>query len=112
MHSVELIEEKLLNMTAENTEVIEMSLDQCKVDMFDKRTSPELSDLIWAVAPNILMKNDIPSNKGKLENAKYAIEHSSTPDKNRMFTSYMCRNKPNKLTPFLCQEMKFLQSMM
>jgi nitrite reductase/ring-hydroxylating ferredoxin subunit len=39
------------------------------------------------------MKNDIPSNKGKLEDAKYAVEHSSTADKNRIFTAYMYKDK-------------------
>jgi len=43
------------------------------------------------------MKKDIPSNKGKLEDAKYAVEHNSTADKNRIFTAYMRRDKPNKL---------------
>jgi hypothetical protein len=65
--------------------------------MFDKLTSPELSDFIWAHDPNVLMKKDIPSNKGKLEDAKYAVKHSSTADKNRIFTAFMCRDKPNKL---------------
>ena len=97
MHSIGLIEEKLLNMIAENSEVIERSLDQCTVDMFDKLTSPELSDFIWAHDPNVLMKKDIPSNKGKLEDAKYAIEHNSPAEKNHIFTVYMCRDKQNKL---------------
>ncbi len=65
--------------------------------MFDKLTLPELSDFIWAHDPNVLMKKDIPSNKGKLEDAKYAMEHNSTADKNCIFTAYMCRDKPNKL---------------
>ena len=26
------------------------------------------------------------------------MEHSSTADKNRIFTAFMCRDKPNKLT--------------
>ena len=33
VHSIGLIEEKLLNMIAENSEVIERSLDQCTIDM-------------------------------------------------------------------------------
>lgn len=44
------------------------------------------------------MKKEIPNNKGKLEDAKYAVNHSSIADKNRIFTGYMCRDKPNKLT--------------
>ena len=80
-------------MIAENSEVIERSLDQCTIDMFDKLTSPELSDFIWAHDPNVLMKKDVPSNKGKLEDAKYAVEHNSTADKNRIFTAHnMCRD--------------------
>ena len=98
VHSIGLIEEKLLNMIAENSDVFERSLDQCTVEMFDKLTLPELSDFIWAHDPNVLMKKDIPSNKGKLEDAKYAVEHNSTADKNRIFNAYMCRDKPNKLT--------------
>ena len=97
VHSLGLIEEKLLNMIAENSEVIERSLDQCTIEMFDKLTWPELSDCIWAYDPNVLMKKDIPSNKGKLEDAKYAVEHNSTADKNHIFTVYMCRDKPKKL---------------
>ena len=85
-------------MKIENAEVMERSLDQCTVKMFDKLTSPNLSDFIWVHDPNVLMKKDIPSNKGKLEDTKYAVEHSSTTDKNRIFTAYMCRENPYKLT--------------
>ena len=67
LHSIGLIEGKLLNMITENEAVIERSLNQCTVDMFDKLTSAELSDFIWAHDPNVLMKKDISSNKGKLE---------------------------------------------
>jgi hypothetical protein len=59
------------------------------------------------------MKKDIPINKGKLEDAKYAVEHNPTADKSRIFTAYMCQDKPNKLVSFqLHQGMKFLQPMM
>ena len=71
-------------MITENEADIERSLNQCTVDMFDKLTSAELSDFIWAHDPNVLMKKDIPTNKGKLEDAKYALEHSSTANKNRI----------------------------
>ena len=97
MNSIGFIKDKLLNMFAQCEDVIERSLDQCTVEMFDKLTLPELSDFIWAHDPNALMKKDIPSNKGKLEDAKYAMEHNSTADKNRIFTAYMCRDKPSKL---------------
>ena len=76
MQSIGLIEEKLLNMIAENAEVIERSLNQCTDKMFDKLTLPKLSDFIWERDPNVLMKNDIPRNKGKLEDTKYAVKHS------------------------------------
>jgi len=59
VHSIGLIEEKLQNMIAENAEVMERSLDQYTVVMFDKLTSPKLSDFIWAHDPNVLMKKDI-----------------------------------------------------
>jgi len=66
VHSIELIEEKLLNMIAEDAEVMERSLDQCTVEMFDKLTSPKLSDFIWAHDANVIIKKDIPCNKGRL----------------------------------------------
>ena len=43
------------------------------------------------------MKKDIPSNKGKLEDAMNSVQHSSTTEKNCIFTAYMCRDKSNKL---------------
>ena len=98
MHSIGLIEEKLLNMTAENAEVMKRSSDQCTVKMLDKLTLSKLSDFIWTHDLNVLMKKDIPSNKEQLEDAKHAVEHSSTEDKNPLFTAYMCRDNPNKLT--------------
>ena len=43
VHSIGMIEEKLLHMIAENSEDIERNLDKCTIEMFDKLTSPELS---------------------------------------------------------------------
>ena len=63
MYSIRLIEEKLLNMIAGNSEFLERSLDQCTVEMFDKLTSPELSDFIWAHDPNVVMKKTSQATK-------------------------------------------------
>jgi len=52
---------------------------------------------MWAHDPNVFMNKDIPSNKGKLEDTKYVVEHSSTLDKNCIFNAYMV-NTPDKLT--------------
>ena len=52
--------------------------DQCTDEMFDKLTLPKLSDFIWAHDPNVLMKKDIQSNKGKLEDAKYHCKPKTT----------------------------------
>jgi hypothetical protein len=54
VHSIRLIEEKLLNMIAEKSEVIDRILDQYIVEMFDKLTLPEFSDFIVAHDPNVL----------------------------------------------------------
>ena len=48
------------------------------------------------------MKKEIPSNKGKLEDTMYAVQHILTADNNHIFTAYMCRDKANKLTSLQC----------
>ena len=52
LHSIGLIDTKLLNMIAENEDIIERRLGQCTVDMFDKYNSPGLSHFIRAHEPN------------------------------------------------------------
>jgi hypothetical protein len=46
---------------------------------------------------NVLMKKDIPAKKRKLEDAKYAVDHSSTAHNNGIFTVFMYSKKLNKL---------------
>ena len=62
------------------------------------------TNLVWIIWLHLgtwskcTIEKDIPSRKGKLEDAKHAVENSSKSDKNGIFTAYMCRDKPNKLT--------------
>ena len=82
---------KLLCMLTENMANQEALLD-CSVEVFDQINSSELADFIWTHDQNILLKKDIPSNKGKLADAAKAIELNSTVDNNGIFTAYMCQN--------------------
>lgn len=72
---------------------------QCTVGMFDKLTSLEWSDFIWAHNLNVLMKKDITSNKRKVRVCiYYAVKHSSTAAKDQIFNAHIFRDKPNTLT--------------
>ena len=84
-------------MLTENMANQEALLDFSSVEVFDQIISSELANFIWTHDPNILLKKDIPSNKGKLADAAKAIELNSTVDNKGIFTAYMCQNFPNTL---------------
>jgi hypothetical protein len=101
-------------MIPENADVMERSLDQCTVEMFDKPTLPELSDFIWAHDPNVVMEKDTPSIKGKLEVAKYtlSIVQQQTRIAFSLLTCAETRYTNLHHCNLLHQRMKFLQPMM
>jgi hypothetical protein len=99
MHSeVEAVETKLLILLSKDLGHKTPTLDQCSLNHFAALSSPELADFIWGHDPNVLLKKDIPKNKGSLADAINANNHDSTADNNRIFTAYTCCDLPNILS--------------
>jgi hypothetical protein len=83
-------------MIAEGDSILERSLEQCTVEIFDRLCSPELEDFVFSHDPNSTLKNNIPSKKGSLEEAKRAIQNGTPLENNRILTVYKCHSNPNK----------------
>ena len=98
INEVEAVETKLLISLSKDLGHETPTLVECTMSHFASLSSPELADFIWGHDPNVLLKKDIPKNKGSLVDAIAAIDNDSTADNNRIFTAYMCRNLPNILS--------------
>ena len=81
---MEAVETKLLILLAKDLGHETPTLDQCSVNHFAALSSPELADFIWGHDLNVLLKKDIPKNKGSLADAINAIENDSTADNKRI----------------------------
>ena len=92
--AVSLIEAKLLDMIDDSTDKL---LVNCRIEYFARAKSAELTAFICAHDPEDKLKNQIPKNMGKLEDAKAAIERGVLLKNNRIYTAYQCRDKPNIL---------------
>ena len=70
-------------------------LVNCRIEYFARVKSAELTAFIYAHDPEVKLKNQIPKNVGKLEDAKDAIERGFLLENNWISTAYKCRDKPN-----------------
>jgi hypothetical protein len=92
--AVSLIEAKLLAMIDDSADKL---LVNCRIEYFARVKSAELAAFIYAHDPAVKLKNQIPKNMGKLEDAKAAIERGVLLENNQIYTAYQCRDKPNIL---------------
>jgi hypothetical protein len=88
---------KLLSIIWEECGYKDPSLDYCSPEMFGKLRIPELEEFILACDLPVTLKKDMPGRKGKLSEAREAIESGVPPENNRIYCAYQCQNELNKL---------------
>ena len=73
------------------------NLENCSIDNFAKLRSPQLAEFIFAHDPEMTTKKQIASRLGDLSEVKASIENGTLVQNSRIFTAFMCRDKPNIL---------------
>jgi len=88
--AVSLIKAKLLDMIDDSADRL---LVNCRIEYFAKMKSAELVVFIYAHDPEAKLKNQIPKNMGKLEDATAAKERGVLLENDQIHTAYQCRDK-------------------
>ncbi len=95
--NIQAIEELLLSMITDVDDPALRNLENCSIDNFAKLRSPQLAEFIFAHDPEMTAKKQIPSRLGDLSEVKASIENGTLVQNSRIFTAFMCRDKPNIL---------------
>ena len=90
MNAVALIWEKLLQMISDNDDLIEKSLNNCRLtlEMFNRLKPPELEEFIFAHDPTVLMKSQLQKFKGTLVAALEAVKNNVLILNNCIYNTY------------------------